>query len=134
MASTSPARLVLLAVTAVVVMACAPSSGSSPVVGRISGVVVAGPTCPVVTDPPQSGCDDRPVSGARLVLVNDAGVEVAAVTSGTDGRFEVVLPPGRYELRPGPVDGLMGTAPPMEVTVQIGQPAEVTLGYDTGIR
>ena len=128
------ARLLLLAAIAVAMTACAPSSGSPPVMGRVSGVVVAGPTCPVVTDPPQSGCDDRPVSGARLVLVNDAGDEVAAVTSGTDGRFEVELPPGRYELRPGPVDGLMGIAPPMDVTVQIGQPAEVTLSYDTGIR
>ena len=120
---------------AVVVGCMQPTEGSPiPEMGRISGAAVAGPICPVVTIPPESGCDDRPVVNAMLVIVNDAGDEVATVTSGADGRFGVDLPPGRYELRPQPVDGLMGTAPPVSVIVTTGQPAEVTISYDTGIR
>ncbi len=57
---------------------------------------MAGPTCPVVTDPPQSGCGDRPVAGASLVIVDDAGDEVATATTGDDGRFRLDLPPGTY--------------------------------------
>lgn len=102
--------------------------------GRVAGVAVAGPTCPVVTDPPQSGCDDRPVAGAKLVIVDDGGDERGAATTGDDGRFALDLPPGRYQLRPQPVEGLMGTASPVTITVAIGHPAEVTVSYDTGIR
>ena len=102
--------------------------------GRLAGVAMAGPTCPVVTDPPRSGCSDRPVAGATLVIVDDAGDEIATATTDEGGRFRLDLPPGTYEVQPQPVDGLMGTAPPMSVTVVIGQSSEVTLGYDTGIR
>lgn len=95
---------------------------------------MAGPTCPVVTDPPQSGCDDRPVAGATLLVFSNSGHRVATVTADGNGRVALDLPPGNYELRPQPVEGLMGTAPPVTVTVAIGQPAEVTVSYDTGIR
>ncbi|HKO32107.1 MAG TPA: carboxypeptidase-like regulatory domain-containing protein, partial [Candidatus Limnocylindria bacterium] len=100
----------------------------------VSGKAVAGPTCPAVTDPPQSGCGDRSVAGAKLVIVDEAGNEVSTATTGDDGRFRLDLPPGTYEVQPQPVDGLMGTAPPVSVTVVMGQLAEVTVSYDTGIR
>ncbi|HEX5578566.1 MAG TPA: carboxypeptidase-like regulatory domain-containing protein [Candidatus Limnocylindria bacterium] len=124
----------------VVVAGCAPGSSRSEAAspsaqtGRLAGIAVAGPTCPVVTDPPQSGCEDRPVEGARLVIVNDEGDQVATATTGPDGRFRVDLPAGGYELQPQPVDGLMGIAPPSSVTIKIGDPTQVTISYDTGIR
>jgi hypothetical protein len=119
-----------------VLAACAPGAGASPTMlgGSIDGVALAGPTCPVVTDPPQSGCDDRPVVGATLVIVDGAGEEVATATTGDDGRFRLDLPPGTYEVQPQAVHGLMGTAPPVTATVVIGQSVEVTVSYDTGIR
>jgi uncharacterized surface anchored protein len=102
--------------------------------GHVAGIAVAGPTCPVVTDPPQSECDARPVADARLRIVDVSGSEVTILITDADGRFEKDLAPGAYQVKPLAVDGLLGTAPPVNVTVASGEEAEVTVSYDTGIR
>lgn len=115
-------------------VACAPAASSSPAF-TVTGIAVAGPTCPVVTDPPQSGCDDRPVAGAELVIIDDSGNEMGRVTTGEAGRFTVQVPAGAYRLEPQPVDGLMGTASELPFTVSgTGQQPELVVIYDTGIR
>lgn len=100
----------------------------------VSGRVSAGPTCPVVTDPPDPNCADRAVSGAVLIVEDLEGTEVARATSDADGQFSVAVAPGSYRIVPQPVDGLMGTAEPMDVQVVLGEPAVVEIVYDTGIR
>jgi len=100
----------------------------------LSGRVSAGPTCPVVTNPPDPNCADRAVPGAELVIESLDGTEVATTTSDSDGAFSVALAPGSYRIVPQPVDGLMGTAEPLEVQVVLGEPAVVEIVYDTGIR
>jgi hypothetical protein len=101
----------------------------------LRGVVVAGPTCAVVIDPPDPDCADRPVAGAVLVILDANGDEVARVTSAADGTFTVALAPGAYRLVPQPVEGLMGTAPELDVLVEMGEPpGELAIAYDTGIR
>jgi hypothetical protein len=105
-----------------------------PATSSLSGVVTAGPTCPVVTNPPDPSCADRPVDGAVIVIEGPDGTEVARGTSDAQGRFQVDLAPGDYRLVPQDVDGLMGTAAPLEVTLTLGEPTEVTISYDTGIR
>ena len=126
-------RIVVSAALAAVLVACAPSASNAPGSG-VSGIAVAGPMCPVVTDPPQSGCNARPVEGAELVIVDEGGDQAATVTTGADGRFTVALPPGSYRLQPQPVEGLMGTAQELTFTVSSGEPADLTISYDTGIR
>lgn len=101
----------------------------------VRGTVIAGPTCPVVTDPPDPDCADRPVGGAVLVFTSAAGAKVSLTTSLADGSFSVELEPGSYRVVPQEVDGLMGTAAPIDVEVEAGQPmAEIIVSYDTGIR
>lgn len=101
----------------------------------VRGTVVAGPTCPVVTEPPDPACADRPVADAELVVTTRAGDEVARATSDADGTFAIALAPGLYRLEPQPVDGLMGTDAPMEFTVEWGMLIpELVVSYDTGIR
>jgi hypothetical protein len=101
----------------------------------VRGVVVAGPTCPVETIPPQPGCEAQPVDHAVLVCQDADGKEVARATSSANGRFQLVLPPGAYRLVPQPVEGLLGTASESSFTVELGEPwAELTIDYDTGIR
>jgi hypothetical protein len=106
-----------------------------PAESGVSGTVTAGPTCAVVTDPPDPSCADRPVAGAVLVVTTLAGVEVDRTTSDAEGRFALSLAPGAYRLEPQPVEGLMGTAAPVEFTVEPGaQALDLVIGYDTGIR
>jgi hypothetical protein len=136
--SRSPALMAMLGLLTVA-GACTPRPGasSSPVGGGVdvTGHVSAGPTCPVVTVPPQSGCQDRPVKGAELLFTDASGTQVARVTSGADGSFSITLPPGRYRVVPQPFDGLMGTAADQELMVRAGTPPPpLTISYDTGIR
>ena len=100
----------------------------------IRGIATAGPTCPVVTDPPDPGCADRPVAGAVILVLAMDGSEVGRVVTGADGSFGVELAPGAYRVVPQPVEGLMGTAAEQAIRVEAGAPAEVTISYDTGIR
>ncbi|MEK6191795.1 MAG: carboxypeptidase-like regulatory domain-containing protein [Chloroflexota bacterium] len=111
------------------------SGDPPPADSGVSGTVTAGPTCPVVTDPPDPSCADRPVEGAVLVVTTLAGVEMGRTSSDAEGRFALILEPGTYRLEPQPVEGLMGTAAPVEFTVDPGAPAlDLVIGYDTGIR
>jgi hypothetical protein len=100
----------------------------------IGGITVAGPVCPVETVPPDPACAPRPVAGAVLVIRDGAGSEVARTTTEADGSFFAELPAGDYVVEPQPVEGLMGTAAALEVTVVDGIAAQVQLDYDTGIR
>jgi len=123
--------LVLLA--AAILSACGPEAQSPEI--RVTGVVLAGPVCPVVTDPPDPACEDRPVADAEIVVRDKSGESVATVRSAEDGSFSIDLAQGRYELLPQPVEGLMGTAATVVVTVGDGVPLEpIVISYDTGIR
>jgi hypothetical protein len=116
-------------------LAACSSAGGEPASTDVRGVAIAGPSCPVVTDPPYPDCQDRPVPGAVIVVLDQTGTQVARVMSGADGTFAIELAPGAYRLVPQPVDGLMGTAEEQQITVAAGEPtADVTVGYDTGIR
>ena len=101
---------------------------------RVSGYVHAGPVCPVMQDPPDPACDDRPVADALVLVTDGQGATVAEARTDATGRFEVLLPTGDYTLVPQAVDGLLGTADPQDFTVGAGVTLELDVGYDTGIR
>lgn len=100
----------------------------------VRGVATSGPTCPVVRDPPDPNCADRPVGGAEIVVFASDGREAARTTTAADGSFELELAPGDYRIVPGPVEGLMGTAAEQDVRVTLGAMSDISLFYDTGIR
>lgn len=112
--------------------------GPSPAGGppRITGTVTAGPVCPVERNPPDPSCAPRPVAGAVIVGTDAAGNEVGRATTAEDGTYELVVgKTGTILLTPQPVQGYMGTAPPVTVTLAgPGDVAVVDLAYDTGIR
>ena len=124
-------RASLLLVAVLLLPACQQSASGF----AIRGVVTAGPVCPVVTDPPDPSCEDRPVAGAELLIRDESGAEVSRVRSGEDGSFSASLPAaGRYSLIPQPIEGLLGTAPAVEVVIEDAEHAPVRVVYDTGIR
>lgn len=100
----------------------------------IRGTVILGPTCPTG----QSPGANEPVTcltpyAAQLVIVDRDNVVVTRTSSGTDGRFEVTLPPGDYIVTPESGDPYP-IAQPIPVSVIAGQYVEVEINYDTGIR
>jgi hypothetical protein len=98
----------------------------------IRGVASAGPVCPVER-PNDPNCVPRPVVGATVHVLDESGTEVAQLQTDPTGAFSVTLPPGRYQVRADPVEGLMTAPPPVEIQVTNGL-APVELAYDTGIR
>jgi len=101
----------------------------------LRGRALAGPTCPVVQNPPDPACADRPVAGAVIVVTNAAGDLVLQITTGADGTFDMPLGPGVYTLTPQPVEGLMGTPEVQTVRLEAGEGVvTVDFSYDTGIR
>jgi hypothetical protein len=116
--------------TALAIVAC----GQPPEAGIVlSGIALAGPVCPVETNPPDPACVPRPVVDASILAISDSGEMVESRTE-DDGRFSFVLAPGRYEIIAQPVEGLMGTPQSFEVEV-LAEPVDLgVLMYDTGIR
>jgi hypothetical protein len=131
MGASTASRLLSAVALAAVVGACTPTVATQ----TVTGSVLAGPTCPVVTDPPDPACDDRTVAGARIVVLDVDGDEVVVAVTGEDGTFSVELAPGSYQLVAQPMEGLLGTPAPVSVVVADGGlPEPITLVYDTGIR
>jgi hypothetical protein len=114
--------------------ASASSNGTGVGQSGIGGTATAGPVCPVERIPPDPACAPRPVPGAVLVIRDSTGHEVARATTAADGKFLVPVAPGTYVAEPQPVQGLMGGAPPQDVTVSAGATATIDVVYDTGIR
>jgi hypothetical protein len=117
------------------ILAIAACTSAPPVVPGtgLAVTALAGPTCPVETlgDP---ACAPRPVAGAKVVVLDAQGREVATVVLDLKGAGVVTLAAGKYVVRGQPAAGLMGTPEPMDVTIVDGQLTPVVLSYDTGIR
>ena len=99
----------------------------------VSGVALSGPHCPVVQNPPDPQCADRPVANAEIVITNATGDRLDAVRTDADGRFTISLDAGEYTFTPQPVDGLMGT-PAAQSGTAGASALTLTFSYDTGIR
>ena len=120
--------------TALVSLMSATACADAPDPGfEVFGLALAGPLCPVETNPPDPACAARPVVGASVLAVSDSGELFESTTDG-DGRFSLALPPGHYEIIAQPVEGLMGSPTPIEIEVRSEGIDLGVLEYDTGIR
>jgi hypothetical protein len=114
---------------------CHPAGARTPNSG-ISGRVLAAPTCPVETVPPQPGCAPRPLAATlRVRRVGSVG-PYRLVHAGTDGRFRVSLLPATYVVQALSQGGARLPRPPeaRHVRVRAAHFTSITLSYDTGIR
>lgn len=105
-----------------------PATGSGT---GIEGMVTLGPTCagPDRVQP----CSDSPYAG-QVSVRDQAGQQVATISTGADGRFRLDLPPGQYTLVPiSPRPGLPPFGREQTVTVISGSYSQVTVRFDTGI-
>lgn len=121
----------MIAVLALFIAGCrgAPADGPGVWIGA-----QAGPTCPVEQVPPDPACHSRPVAGATILIVDGQGNTVARVVTDAAGNAFAPVPEGSYVVQPQPVEGLMGGAEQVPITVAGDVPTGVVVVYDTGIR
>jgi hypothetical protein len=97
--------------------------------GRVEGVVLAGPTCPV--EQPGQLCLPRPVDGEVQAMQNDQ-VKASAHTD-PSGRFELAVAAGNYTLTVD-VGGPFPRCEPVPVEVRVAATVTADIDCDTGIR
>lgn len=132
-------RWCLVFMAVLVLAGCGDGNGNDPGDGAAATVTLeisalAGPTCPVETDPPSPDCAPLPVANAVIVVTDADGTEVARGTTASDGTVTIDVVPGELMVVPQPVDGILGTAPPIAITAVDNETVQLTADYDTGIR
>lgn len=117
-------------VLVVILAACGDGSGGGDGASGVRGRALAGPQCPV--EMAESPCPDLPWDGTVVAIAADSGETFTASTD-ADGRFELSLSPGTYEVT---IDATSTppSAEPQTVTVEEGSFIEIELFVDTGIR
>ncbi|MAF79909.1 hypothetical protein CL629_02390 [bacterium] len=110
-------------------------AGILPFDSGVSGRVLLGPTCPVMKDPPDPSCADKPfVTTIQVIEVGSPkSSPFSVVESDKDGEYKVILPPGEYSLQ------AVGDIPFPRcewgtVTIESSTMLELDLLCDTGIR
>ena len=103
--------------------------------GGISGTVLLGPTCPVMCNPPDPQCADKPYAASLEVTTVDGVKVITQFSSDAQGKFKVSIPPGEYIIRSIPRNnfyprcGTNGT-----ILVKMRAFTNAAVSCDTGIR
>lgn len=104
-----------------------------PPVSGVRGTISLGPTCPVMRDPPDPQCADKPYATSIVARGTEANANAYVGRSNTSGAFELTLPPGSYTLTAGG-DTMLPRCNPVVVTVAASGYTTTTISCDTGIR
>ncbi|MDP2705325.1 MAG: hypothetical protein Q8O71_02970 [bacterium] len=103
--------------------------------GNILGNVLLGPTCPVMMDPPDPRCADRPYQTQLVLTTVDQLRVIKEFSSDKDGKFNIEVPPGEYIIRSAAAANILPyCASNNTIKVNANTSVEVTVGCDTGIR
>jgi hypothetical protein len=128
----SVVKALLPALAVLSLAACGADAGSPPApASGIEGRAVVDTGCPVLTT--QSACPTVPVTAHLRVTALGGGREVAAVDTGADGRFQVRLPAGRYQVD-ATASGIPMPMAPLQAEVAAGRFTEVRVVFDSGVR
>ena len=103
--------------------------------GTIIGSVLLGPTCPVVKDPPEEQCADKPYKANLALTTTDQAKVIKKFSSDENGRFTVEAPPGEYSIRSAAASNILPYCSSNEtIKVDAGLYVEIAVYCDTGIR
>ena len=103
--------------------------------GAIEGSVLLGPICPVVNDPPDPDCADRPYGTRLVVTTADQSSVIKEFASDSLGRFRVEVAPGEYAIRSAAAANVLPFCASSEtISVSPNASTSVTVYCDTGIR
>lgn len=103
--------------------------------GSIYGVVMLGPTCPVIMDPPDPSCADKPYQTRLVITTADQARVIKEFSSDANGRFNVEVPPGEYAIRSAAAANILPYCSTNDnITVLANAGTEVTVYCDSGVR
>jgi hypothetical protein len=101
--------------------------------GVLYGQAIFWPPAPV--EGPGIPGKPRPAAGVRIMVRDAAGVVVATVTTGQEGRYRLELPPGAYRLEMAPGGPGRHTKDlPAAITIFPGKETRKDIRVDTGLR
>lgn len=109
-------------------------TGILPFDSGVEGVVMLGPTCPVMREGDDS-CADKPyATNIQVIEVGSPNSSpFATVESDEQGKYKIMLPPGEYALQP--VGGsVMPRCETKNITIDPSKIIEINLSCDSGIR
>ncbi len=108
---------------------------ANPIASGIKGVVMLGPTCPVMRNPPDPQCADKPYQTTLAVSIADGTRTISTVTSDSQGKFMVNLPYGTYVVQSADTRTMYPRChSDGSIIVNANRFTEVTISCDTGIR
>ena len=99
--------------------------------GRFQATITKSPTQPVCRE--GESCSSPFAYEVLNIFAATGGDSVATVTTDTEGKINVALPPGSYYLQSA-TPAKMGTLPRNDFTITSGQTTSISLEVDTGIR
>lgn len=111
------------------------SAGIVPFKSGVRGRVTLGPTCPVMREPPDPGCVDKPYQTKVQVFAKQSAsvFPFSTVETNSSGAYTVALPPGDYTLKP--VSGSpFPSCETKDVTIAPDVMSNLDLTCDSGIR
>ena len=101
----------------------------------IRGIVLLGPTCPVMRDPPDPACDDKKFATSLVVTTADQSTVVKEFSSDANGAFSVSVSSGDYAIRSAVAANVLPyCSSDGIITVIKGSYTQATIHCDTGIR
>lgn len=112
-------------------------NGISPKISNsgIRGTVLLGPICPVVKDPPDPDCSDKPYATNLVLTTADQSRVIAEFSSNTYGKFEIKIQPGEYAIRSAVAANILPYCSTNDtIGVDTNSYAETIVYCDTGIR
>ena len=121
-------RAVTLVGACLIVIACGRAAQTTPSI--ISGVVEAGPTCPVEIE--GKPCPPRKVDDATVTAEDRDGRTAATARTDKTGSFRLSVPAGTYELT-AESKSVFGCDAQTAI-VSEGRGASIRIACDTGIR
>jgi hypothetical protein len=111
------------------------SGDETNVTSGIAGIVLLGPTCPVVQAPPDPQCADRPFATSLVLTSMDGSQIVKEFSSDAQGKFQISAPPGNYLVRSAPGGPVMPSCfKNEEIEVTANSYTQTIVYCDSGIR
>lgn len=110
-------------------------TGISPLDSGVEGVVTLGPTCPVMRNPPDPQCGDKPyVTTIQVISIGSPkSSPFTTVESDKEGKYKIMLPPGEYALQPAG-GSVLPRCETKNIKIEASKIIKVDLSCDSGIR